>query len=113
MSLVGASTGNFNGVQVTGSITANNGNSISLSPPISSRGPRGSSAKLGRSAANWTLGALKPGRSATLTLKVRIGRAKAGAIAHTSAAVRSPKARADASGATSIVRRVGKTDQGF
>ncbi len=81
--------------------------------PISSRGPRGTRSAIGRSAAHWTLAALKPGASATLTLKVRVGRRTAGAIAHTTAVVRSTKARATASGATSIVRRVGKTEQGF
>ena len=81
--------------------------------PISSRAPKGTRSTLGRSAARWTLAALKPGASATLTLKVRVGRRTAGAIAHTSASVRSAKAHATASGATSIVRRVGKTEQGF
>lgn len=80
---------------------------------ISSRAPKGTRSAIGRSAARWTLAALKPGASATLTLKVRVGRRTAGAIAHTSATVRSAKAHASAKGATSIVRRVGKTEQGF
>jgi len=81
--------------------------------PISSRAPKGTRSALGRGTARWTLAALKPGASATLTLKVRVGRRTAGAVAHTSATVRSSKARATARGATSIVRRVGKTEQGF
>lgn len=81
--------------------------------PISSRAPKGTRSALGRGTARWTLAALKPGARATLTLKVRVGRRAAGAIAHTSATVRSAKARATAKGATSIVRRVGKTEQGF
>jgi uncharacterized repeat protein (TIGR01451 family) len=80
---------------------------------ISSRAPKGTRSAIGRGAARWTLAALKPGASATITLKVRVGRRTAGAIAHTSATVRSAKARASAKGATSIVRRVGKTEQGF
>jgi uncharacterized repeat protein (TIGR01451 family) len=80
---------------------------------ISTRAPKGTRSALGRSAARWRLAALKPGATATLTLKVRVGRRAAGAIAHTTATVRSAKARATASGATSIVRRVGKTEQGF
>jgi uncharacterized repeat protein (TIGR01451 family) len=81
--------------------------------PIRAKGPKGSRSTLGRNAARWTLAALKPGARATLTLKVRVGRKTAGAVAHTSVSVRSAKARAKASGATSIVRRVGKTEQGF
>jgi uncharacterized repeat protein (TIGR01451 family) len=81
--------------------------------PISTRAPKGTRSKINRTAARWTLAALKPGATATLTLKVRVGRRAAGAIAHTSATVRSAKARATAKGATSIVRRVGKTEQGF
>jgi uncharacterized repeat protein (TIGR01451 family) len=81
--------------------------------PIRAKGPKGSRSSLGRNAARWTLSALKPGARATLTLKVRVGRKQAGAVAHTSVSVRSAKARAKASGATSIVRRVGKTEQGF
>ena len=81
--------------------------------PISARGPKGSSSKLGRGTAHWKLAALKPGQSATLTLRVRVGREMAGGVAHTSAAVRSAKSRASASGATAVVRRVGKTEQGF
>jgi hypothetical protein len=81
--------------------------------PISTRGPKGTRSRLSRTGARWTLAALKPGRSATLTLKVRVGRRTAGAIAHTTASVRSAKAHATASGATAIVRRVGKVEQGF
>ena len=81
--------------------------------PISTRGPRGTRSTLRRSGVDWTLAALKPGARATLTLKVRVGRRTAGAIAHTTATASSAKARAKASGATSIVRRVGKTEQGF
>lgn len=81
--------------------------------PINARGPKGSSSKVSRTAAHWTLSALKPGHTATLTLRVRVGRAMAGGVAHTSAAVRSAKSRASASGATAVVRRVGKTEQGF
>jgi uncharacterized repeat protein (TIGR01451 family) len=80
---------------------------------ISSRAPKGTRLALGRGAARWTLAALKPGARATLTLKVRVGRRTAGAVAHTTATVRSATARATASGATAIVRRVGKTEQGF
>jgi uncharacterized repeat protein (TIGR01451 family) len=81
--------------------------------PISTRAPKGTRSTINRGAARWRLAALKPGATATLTLKVRVGRRAAGAIAHTSATVRSAKARASAEGATSIVRRVGKTEQGF
>ena len=80
---------------------------------VAARGPKGTSVRIARSAAAWKLGALRPGRSATLTLKVRVGRSLAGGIAHSSASLRSARTTAKATGTTSIVRRVGKTEQGF
>ncbi len=81
---------------------------------LAARGPRGTSARVSGRSARWTIGALKPGRSATLTLRARVGRGLAGGIAHTSAALRGAgSARAHATGATAVVRRVGKTEQGF
>ena len=48
---------------------------------ISGRGPKGSTVKVAKGAAAWKLSALKPGRSATLTLRVRVGRKVTGGIA--------------------------------
>jgi uncharacterized repeat protein (TIGR01451 family) len=79
--------------------------------PISARGPR---ARIGPGAAHWTLAALKGGRSATLTLKVRVGRGLAGEVTHTTAAARGAGAlSARASATTAILRKVGKAEQGF
>lgn len=79
--------------------------------PISARGP---AARIGRGAAHWTLAALKGGRSATLTLKVRVGRRLAGELTRTTAAARGAGALSvHASATTAILRRVGKTEQGF
>lgn len=80
---------------------------------LAARGPKGTSARVATSAASWRIGALKPGRSATLTLRVRLGRSLAGDVARSSASLRSATATATASGTTLIVRRVGKTEQGF
>ena len=81
---------------------------------LRARGPRGTSARADGRSARWTIAALKPGRSATLTLRARVGRSLAGGVAHTSAALRGAgSARAHATGATAVVRRVGKTEQGF
>jgi uncharacterized repeat protein (TIGR01451 family) len=80
---------------------------------LAARGPRGTSARVAASAASWRIGALKPGRSAALTLRVRLGRSLAGDVARSSASLRSAKATARASGTILIVRRVGKTEQGF
>lgn len=81
---------------------------------LAARGPRGTSARAGGRSARWTIAALRPGRSATLTLRARVGRGLAGGVAHTSAALRGAgAARAHATGATAVVRRVGKTEQGF
>lgn len=82
--------------------------------PVSARGPKGTSSRIGRGAAHWTLAALKSGRSATLVLKVRVARRLAGDVTHTSAALRDAgAASAHASATTAIIRRVGKTEQGF
>lgn len=78
--------------------------------PISARGPKGSRGKVGRSAAHWTLSSLKPGRSATLVLRVRVGRRMAGEVTRSTAALRGARS---ASATTAIVRKVGKTEQGF
>lgn len=78
--------------------------------PISARGPKGSTTRVGRSAAHWTLAALKGGRSASFTLKVRVGRRLAGDVARTTASLRGA---GQASAVTEVVRRVGKTEQGF
>lgn len=80
---------------------------------ISGRGPKGSTVKVAKGAAAWKLSALKPGRSATLTLRVRVGRKVTGGIARSRASLRSGARSATASGATAIVRKVGKTEQGF
>jgi hypothetical protein len=57
---------------------------------------------------------LRPGRSATLTLKVRVAKALAGDIGHSTASVTGAgSARAKDTASTSIVRKVGKTEQGF
>ena len=81
---------------------------------LRARGPRGTSARVSGRTARWTIAALKPGRSAALTLRVRVGRSLAGGVAHTSAALHGAgSARAHATGATAVVRRVGKTEQGF
>jgi hypothetical protein len=67
-----------------------------------------------RGAARWWLASLAPGRTAVLTLKVRVGRALAGDVGRSTAAVRARGATAaKASGTTAVVRRVGKTEQGF
>ena len=64
--MVGASTGNFNGVQVTGSITADNGNSISLSGanPAGSSAPAlslvGATITVGSAPGSLTLGIVNP-----------------------------------------------------
>lgn len=78
--------------------------------PISARGPKGTTTRVGRSAAHWTLAALKGGRSATFVLKVRVGRRLAGDVARTTATLRGA---GRASATTEVVRRVGKTEQGF
>lgn len=80
---------------------------------ISARGPKGTRSSVGKGAAAWRVAALKPGRSATLTLKVRVGRRVAGGLARTTASASAAKATARTSGATAIVRKVGKTEQGF
>jgi uncharacterized repeat protein (TIGR01451 family) len=80
---------------------------------IRAAGPRGSSARASRHAAHWRLFALRPGRSTTLFLKVTVGRRLAGDVAHTSAAVRGGRARGADTAVTAVVRRVGKTEQGF
>ena len=78
--------------------------------PVSARGPKGSRAKVGRRAAHWTLSSLKSGRSATLVLRVRVARRMAGEVTRSTAALRGARS---ASATTAIVRRVGKTEQGF
>jgi hypothetical protein len=65
---------------------------------------------VGRSAAHWTLAALKGGRSATFVLKVRVGRSLAGDVTRTTASLRGA---GRASATTAVVRRVGQTEQGF
>ncbi len=75
---------------------------------IAATGPKGTRASARTSAASWKVSALKPGRSATLTLKVRVGRKVAGGIARSTATA----GRAKASGTTAIVRKVGKAEQG-
>lgn len=82
--------------------------------PVSAKGPKGTSAGVGRHAARWKVSSLRPGRSATLTLKVRVAKTLAGDIGHTTASVRGiGSVRAHDSGSTAIVRKVGKTEQGF
>ncbi len=82
--------------------------------PVSAKGPKGTSAGVGRHAARWKVSSLRPGRSATLTLKVRVARSLAGNVGHSTASVKgSGSARAKDSGSTSIVRKVGKIEQGF
>ncbi len=78
--------------------------------PISAHGPKGTTSRVGRSAAHWTLSSLKGGRSATLVLRVRVARRMAGDVTRTTAALRGADS---ASATTAIVRRVGKTEQGF
>jgi len=78
--------------------------------PVSARGPKGTTARVGRSAAHWTLAALKGGHSATFVLKVRVGRSLAGDVTRTTAALRGA---GRASATTAVVRKVGKTEQGF
>ena len=78
--------------------------------PIRARGPRGTTSKIGRRAARWTLATLKGGRSATFVLKVRVGRRLAGGVTRTTASLRGT---GRASATTAVVRRVGKTEQGF
>jgi hypothetical protein len=78
--------------------------------PVSARGPKGSRATVGRSAAHWTLPALKGGRSATLVLRVKVARRLAGEVTRSTAALRGARS---ASASTAIVRKVGKTEQGF
>lgn len=82
--------------------------------PVSAKGPKGTSAGVGRHAARWRVSALRAGRSATLTLKVRVAKTLAGDIGHATASVKGAgSARAKDTASTSIVRRVGKTEQGF
>ena len=82
--------------------------------PLSARGPRGTATSLERSGAHWTLPTLGSGDTATLVLRVHVARGLAGDVTHTSAALRGSGAvRAHASATTAIVRRVGKTEQGF
>ncbi|MBJ7457057.1 MAG: DUF11 domain-containing protein, partial [Thermoleophilia bacterium] len=78
--------------------------------PVSARGPKGSRATVGRSAAHWTLPALKGGRSATLVLRVKVARRLAGEVTRSTAALRGARST---SASTAIVRKVGKTEQGF
>ena len=78
--------------------------------PVSARGPKGTTTRVGRSAAHWTLAALKSGRSATFVLKVRVGRRLAGDVTRTTASLRGA---GRASATTEVVRKVGKTEQGF
>jgi len=81
---------------------------------LRARGPKGTTARVSRGAARWRLASLAPGRTAVLTLKVRVGRSLAGDVGRSTAAVRARGASAArASGTTAVVRRVGKTDQGF
>lgn len=81
--------------------------------PVKAKGPKGTTAGVGRSAARWKVSSLKPGRSATLTLKVRVSKALAGNIGHSTASVTGGALRAKDTGSTAIVRKVGKVEQGF
>ena len=74
----------------------------------------------GRPSTTWRPGSrphrwpsLKPGRSATLTLKVRVSKSLAGNIGHSTASVTGGDLRAKDTGSTAIVRKVGKVEQGF
>jgi len=80
---------------------------------ISARGPKGAAVKVAKGAASWRLSSLKAGGSATLTLKVRVGRRATGGIARTRASLRAGSRSATTSGTTAIIRKVGKTEQGF
>ena len=82
--------------------------------PVKATGPRGTRSGVRRHAARWKVSALRAGRTATLTLKVRVARRLAGGISHSTASARgSGSARAKDSGSTAIVRKVGKIEQGF
>ncbi len=82
--------------------------------PVKAKGPKGTRSGVRRHAARWKVSALRAGRTATLTLRVRVARGLAGNISHSTASVRgSGSARAKDSGSTAIVRKVGKIEQGF
>ncbi len=82
--------------------------------PLEARGPRGTATRFRRGAAHWALAPLKSGRSATLVLRVRLARSLAGNVSRTTVALHGTGARsATASATTAVVRRVGKTEQGF
>lgn len=81
--------------------------------PVRARGPRGATARVGRRAAAWRVAAIRPGRAVSLSLRVRVGRRVAGDLGRTTAVARTGAARASAGAATAVVRRVGKTEQGF
>jgi hypothetical protein len=81
---------------------------------LRARGPKGATARVAGGVARWRLAALAPGRAASLSLTVRVARTLAGDVGRSTAAARAGgTTEARASGTTAVVRRVGKTEQGF
>lgn len=82
--------------------------------PLAARGPKGTSGRVARNAAGWTLAPLKAGRSTTLILTARVARSLAGDISTTTAALKGfDTAPGAESATTAVVRRVGPAEQGF